>query len=479
MKSRALVIIGIMLISALALSPTSVAQEYEYKELNPVHVINTSAASDITCWGENLAWVSGWGNITTGTVTGGAGSVIDAQSWANDMVMSGSAIVWSAAATDVTTRSDIYTTGISGGSKTFQPFNTEYDEISPRIDGTKVLYESMQEYGTTARVSNLGSGSSTELPINPVSGNYDISGDYVVGMGDYSRLLVCDTSGNILMDYGAGWYAEEGLRISGDYIAYYEVTDFGNGAYITVKNWKTNETFFVTRMEGQPVGLDIEGNFVVFSASKDPLNGGGACMFIYDIQAQKTFRVSQEYAMIYDYAIGDGWITWITRDYGLYDAYYNIYAAKLPAPGAPPADDGSDTIEYPDDPCAQYRFDDGVTTVALDEGIKFTADDGEHRIYARDITDNGATLDVYSDYQTITMTVGETQTVEGLDITLNAVDPTNQTCDVTVKDVANSIFDSGGDGGGFLGLPAPGVVLVIAAFAAIALAVRSSRRKNR
>ena len=472
MKSLGVLILGILLLSTLAVMPNTQATEKEYKELNPVHVIN-GTIGNVACWGDKVVWSEGWDNINVWN-TGGGTSTFQVNLYESNLAMSDQAIVWQNSKDYE--QPDVYYSTSDGGPAQSMPTNTDRADHLVRLDGNKIVYEYMGEYSSELRVATVGGSAATSIAVWPDYNNYDISGDNVAAIGDYSAMQVYDTSGTLLKDWGQGYYATENLRISGDYLAYYDLMDFGNGAHVYLKNWKTNETErIIYHMEGQPGGLDIEGNFVVFWAAKNPeLGSGGSAVFIYDIQAKMTYQISPEYSRIYDVAIGGGRVAWVTGLEILYQNpdlnYWNLYTAELPEPGTPPVED---PVDYPDDPCAEFRTEDRSATIALDEGIKFTADDGEHRIYARGITSTGATLDVYSDFTTITLDVGETKTVEGLEITLDSVDVANQTVQLSIEDVVSET-----EGDGSSAIPSIGFLPVIIASISLALIIRASKRKD-
>jgi hypothetical protein len=220
--------------------------------------------------------------------------------------------------------------------------------------------------------------------------------------------------------------------------------------------------------------MDIDGNFVVFGGSKNPEAGiGDGCVFIYDIQAQKTFRVSPEYSDLYSAAIGGGRIAWMTP--GTETGTKNLYTALLPEPGDAP-------VQEPDIP-TDIAMEDvallptGTTRdISVGKGITFDHNGDEHSIIVTGITSGGATIEVYSDPMNATLTTGETikldtdgDGLKDLSVTLESTDTAEQTAEITILSIS--------EGGGLLPFPGVGAILLIMLVSGLAIAV-VRKRKN-
>ncbi len=209
------------------------------------------------------------------------------------------------------------------------------DDLFPRIDGELVAYENYPGLGTYVMVSNVRTG---EVLLNISGTNPDISGRNIAYFNDtlnawYVYNLDSETN-TWVADYNA-----IGVRISGDYITYFNRANFGKDSYVMIHKISDNTTITALREAGDPGFLDISGNFVAWSADNNTLYGGeGAVVYLYDIQAQKVMKVSPIYERIFGISLGGGRIAWIDGP-EYYTGTYGMWTAELPEPGPAPQTD--------------------------------------------------------------------------------------------------------------------------------------------
>jgi hypothetical protein len=298
---------------------------------------HTGSLSNLACWGDHVAWALFGETGATIVIMDANGNTreIPADIYGNhSLVLSSEFIAWENIdfASTVVTRTDVFYSPVTGtaGSPHMQ---SEYDETDPRIDGNNVAW---LQYNDTYPVLHVGTfGSSTVQDLGMIAeSKFDISGDKVALSADWSSVTVKDLAGgaDIEMD-GPIWAIR--LRISGDYIVYYELMDFGNGANVVLQSIETQEaTLIAYHLGADPIGLDIDGNYVAYAGTTTEQGVEVTAVYLYDIAQNTVRQVATGYDRIWDVALGGGRIAWLVGDkYGSSDPSidsWKIYSALLP-----------------------------------------------------------------------------------------------------------------------------------------------------
>ena len=195
-----------------------------------------------------------------------------------------------------------------------------YDDSSPRIDGSRVVYlEDDQNFNTSVILDDLHSTSrKTVATLNEVINSVDISGDKIIYVGDSSGAHLYNintgTTENILS------YAEEAL-IGGDIVTYTYLSNFGKDVEIAYINLDTQEGKVVSdiRLGYYPYlqSIDADENFIVWAFDYTG--------YIYNI-ATDTLETMPFNNSVTSVSVGGGYVGVVTHE----NDVWTVWRAKLP-----------------------------------------------------------------------------------------------------------------------------------------------------
>ncbi len=210
---------------------------------------------------------------------------------------------------------------------------TALDELSPRVDGMNIVFQQNKEAAAPQlRAGSLSTGNLESLG-EMWDGTYDISGELTAAAFSGSNITVKSLTGGADIQIPTTSPAKQ-VRISGETVVWYERMNFGKGSAVYAHSIQTGKLQAAEYgLKGDPVGLDVDGNFAVYGGTKTIAGEDVTGIFLYNITTNRAREVTSGYERLYDVCIGGGRIAWLIGSEPHSDPAKNtweIYSALLP-----------------------------------------------------------------------------------------------------------------------------------------------------